>query len=89
MAFELLGNDSAWLALDPMQWEADQRFLHMAEVIRSISVVNDTAERCVKAVQEFANSAQDGDYRGDIILVSNSHRFKIPSFSKNEMEENI
>ncbi len=89
LAFELLGNDSAWLALDPMQWEADQRFLHMAEVIRSISVVNDTAERCVKAVQEFANSAQDGDYRGDIILVSNSHRFKIPSFSKNEMEENI
>ena len=47
------------------------------------------AEHCVKAVQEFANAAWDGMYRGDIILVSSSHRMKIPTFSKNEMDENL
>ena len=61
----------------------------MAEIIHSLSVVNDTAERCVKNVQDFANAARDGTHRERIILVANSHRVKIPSFTKNEMEENI
>ncbi len=89
LMFDLLGIDSGWLNVPPPLWEANQQYQCMAEVVKSLSVVNDTAERCVKAVQDFANAAQDGTYRDEIILVSNSHRMKIPSFLKNEMEENI
>ena len=89
LVFHLLGMDHGWLALPPPAWLADQRYQEMADVINSISVVNDTAERCVKNVQDFANAARDGAHRGRIILVANSHRVKIPTFTKNEMEENI
>ena len=61
----------------------------MVEMVHSLSVVNDTAQHCAKSVQNFANAAQDGMYRGDIILVSSSHCMKISTFSKNEMEENL
>jgi len=44
---------------------------------------------CIKDVTEYANVAMDGGYRGDIMLVSCSHRVKIPSFLKIEMEENL
>ena len=57
--------------------------------MHSLSVVKDTAEHCVKAIQDFANAARDGMHRGGIILVSSSHCMKIPTFSKNEMEENL
>ena len=61
----------------------------MSAVIRDLAVVNDTAERCIKDIQDYANAANGGDHRGNIILVSASHGIKIPSFLKYEMEENL
>ena len=61
----------------------------MQAVIQHLQVVNDIAEHGVKDIQEYANVAQDGAYRERIILVSNSHRLKLPEFLKNEMEENL
>ena len=89
LPFHLLGIDPGWLALPPPQWITDERYRQMAQVMKSLSVVNDTAERCVKNVQDFANAARDGQHRGRIILVANDHRVKIPTFLKNTMEENM
>lgn len=91
LIFHLLGWNAnlGWLALPPPEWATHPDYHEMAEVIKALSVVNDTAERCVKNVQDFANASRDGRHRGQIILVADSHRIKIPSFSKNEMEENI
>ena len=61
----------------------------MAAVVRELPVVNDTAKRSIKDIQDYANAANDGDRRGNIIIVSASHRIKIPSFLKKEMEENL
>ena len=61
----------------------------MEKILSSISVVNDTAERGVKDVEDYANSSKDSEHRGRIVLVSNSHRSRIPEFKKNEMENNI
>ena len=63
---------------------------HITTTVSNVAVVNDAAERGVKDVQDFANAAMDGaTHRGHIILVSNSHRAKLPEFLKNEMEENM
>ena len=89
LLFSLLGTDHAWLTLPPAQWSDNVHYAEMSTVIRDLAVVNDTAERCIKDIQDYANAANDGDHRGNIILVSASHRIKIPSFLKNEMEENL
>ena len=89
MAFQLLSMGSAWLSLPVEQWEDDDEFQRMAQIMSDLAVVNDTAERSVKDVEDYANAAHDGEKRGKIILVANSHRFKMPQFLKNEMEHSI
>ncbi len=89
LAFALLGIDDGWLDLPPAEWPHDQRYAEMGAIMGDLAVVNDTAERCVKDIQDFANAARDGDHRGNIVLVSGSHRVKLPSFLKNEMEEQL
>ena len=37
------------------------RYIQMASVVLNLSAVKDTAERCVKDVQDFANTARDGE----------------------------
>ena len=89
LVFQLLARGSAWLHLPVAEWEANEEFRMMEKVVGDLTVVNDTAERAVKDVEDFANAAHDGEKRGKIILVANSHRFKLPEFLKNEMENNI
>ena len=89
LLFHLLGNTGAWVRKPVPEWEDDPEFIVMAGVVSDFAVVNDTAERGVKDVEEYANSANDSDKRGRIILVSNSHRMRLPEFKKNEMENNI
>ena len=88
LLFSLLGTDHAWLTLPPAQWSDNVHYAEMSAVIRDLAVNNDTAEHCIKDIQDYANAANDGAHRGNLILVSASHRIKIPSF-KNEMEGNI
>ena len=89
LPFHLLAQGSAWLLLPVEQWQDDGDYQQMASIVEKLAVVNDTAERSVKDIADFANAAHDGEMRGKIILVANSHRFKLPEFLKNEMENNI
>ena len=61
----------------------------MFRVMTDLAVVNDTAERGVKDIDDFGNAAHDGEERGKLILVANSHSHRLPQFLKNEMEQNI
>ena len=89
LLFQLINADNGWLALPPAAWQGDPCYIQMASVVLNLSVVNDTADRCVKDVQDFANTARDGEYHDRIVLVSNSHWIKMPNFLKNEMENNF
>lgn len=89
LVFDLLDSEGDWLHLPPDQWDQSQEFKLMANIVRNIAVVNDAAERGIKDIQEYANAAQDGSCRERIVLVTSSHRRKLPSFLKNEMEENM
>ncbi len=87
--FDLLTIGDHWLGLPQDRWEAEEDFRKMAAIAAKLAVVNDAAECGVKDVQDYANSARDGAYRECIVLVSNSHRIKLPTFLKNEMEEHM
>lgn len=89
LAFSLFGIDDGWLQLPAAQWGDDGHYQEMSAVMMDLAVINDTAERGVEDIQDYANAANDGDHRGNIILVSASHRIRIPAFLKNEMEENM
>lgn len=89
MLFSLLGNDGDWLMQPPQQWITNPQYLEILLIVQELPVVNDAAERGVKDIQDYANMARDADDRGRMILVSNSHRMKLPKFLKNEMEENM
>ena len=89
LLFHLLETNGAWLALPANQWNTDAEFSEMLAVVKNVAVVNDAAERGVKDIQDYANAARDGAHKGRIVLVSNSHRAKLPQFLKNEMEEHL
>ena len=89
LLFHLLGHQGDWLYQPTSDWENFVEYMEMAKVITELAVVNDTAERGVKDVEDYANIAKDSDKRQKMVLVSNSHRSKISSFMKNEMEEKM
>ena len=89
LIFHLLENDGTWLNEPPAEWNLNEEYVDMKSIISSLSVVNDTAERGIKDIEDYANSAKDGQERDRIILVSNSHRCKVKDFLKNEIENDI
>ena len=89
LLFELLHHRGDWLHEPISDWENFDEYLKMAQVVAEIAVVNDTAERGVKDIEDYANKAKDGVKRQNMVLVSNSHRSKIPEFKKNEMENEL
>lgn len=89
LLFELLGQSGDWLHEPVSEWESFDDYMEMAKVVNDLAVVNDTAERGVKDIEDYANQAMDGTKRENMVLVSNSHRSKIPEFKKNEMENEL
>ncbi len=89
LLFDITGSNGRWLGQHPTRWPAYAEYRRLDTIIRHLEVVNDAAERGVKDIQEYADMAKDGVYRGKMQLVASSHRIKIPSFLKNEMEENM
>ena len=61
LAFEALNLQHNWLGLPPTQCSDAQEFLDMVRIISDIAVVYDTAERGVKAVEDYANVTNDED----------------------------
>jgi hypothetical protein len=51
--FQLLGIPADFLAIDPEQWDNRDDFLSASAVARSLTVVNDSAERAVALMQTF------------------------------------
>ncbi len=87
--FHLLGEDGAWLALPPDQWAGHPGYARMETIVHQFAVCNDSAERGIKDIQEFANLSKHGGIRAQLVMVANDHRARIPAFKKNVMEEEL
>lgn len=53
--FRILGISSAFLQKDPLLWEEDEEYTTSREIVRSMRVVNDIAERGVALIEETIN----------------------------------
>ena len=58
--------------------------MRVGEFLRDLQVVNDTAERCIKDVTEYAYLA----HREDILLVVSDHRHVIQDIRKQALGMN-
>lgn len=90
LIFDLLQtSDVPWLELPANEWESDDLYVDMKRIILDLAVTNDTAERAVGKVTEYANSANDGGQRGKIVEVAAWHHSKMSAYNKDDLENAI
>ena len=89
LLFDLLHNTGQWLLLPAEDWEGDREYREMNAIVMDLSVTNDTAERAISKVTQYANAAEDGGQRGKIIMVAAWHNSKMSGYTKEEMENSI
>ena len=81
--FDILGFDREWLNLHVTQWETNESFKEMKDFIKYLKTTNDSAERGVKMISDFANClTKDDSQRADIIQVVQKHRNFHPDIKK-------
>ena len=74
LMIDLFDVEVEWMEQSPEQWIQFPSFLRFKEIIDSLKVVNDCAERGVKDMTEFLNSSKDADQREMVQIVVNHHR---------------
>ena len=72
--FDKFQADGQWLHKNAVEWDINDTYTKMKKCIMDLKVVNDTAERCIKDIQEYANLAKYSQYQEDILLVRTDHR---------------
>ena len=83
LLFNLLGVGHSWLEKDVSLWEEDDSFRLTEAFARSVKTVNDTAERGVKMMTDYAQILSKDDSVRELILQGvERHRFKFPNFDK-------
>jgi len=82
--FAVLGLSCDFLTTaDPVEWEAMEEFQLAKKVVTSLRVVNDTAERGVKLIQDFNSSITRCEEQKQFLLqVVSQHRSKFPEPKK-------
>ena len=73
-----------WLKLEVWQWELISGFRKFKDFVKSLTVVNDPAERGVKLIQDFVNQTSDKTLRQDLLLAVSDHREKNPANKLNK-----
>ena len=85
--FSVLGMAGEWLTSPPALWRNVDRYKEMCRLVSSLKV-NDTAERAVQLVDQFAHSlTKSGPDRYWLLQCVESHRKNFPSFSKTTLNK--
>ena len=87
LLFHLLDmTDHLWLNLPCEEWTLNIQYQEIENIVLDLAVTNDTAERAVKKVTDYANSANDGGQRGKIVEVAAWHHSKMSAYTKDDLE---
>ena len=62
------------MQLPPADWLHSPAFIRFKNLVESLEVVNDCAERSIKDVTEFVNYSKDANCRDRVMMVMNHHR---------------
>ena len=72
-----LGISQDFLQVDPSQWECQAEYQRSQQLVRSVRVINDLAERGVALIQEFNSSlTRDEEQKQYLLQVVEDHRNK-------------
>ena len=74
LIFHLFNLNVVWMELPPAQWDMNAEYNQFKNIVDNLNVVNDSAERAVKDVSDFADYSQNRIRRDDVVRVVNSHR---------------
>ena len=73
--FTILGISQAFLQVDPSQWEYQAEYQRSQQLVQSVRIVNDLAERGVALIQEFNSSlTRDEEQKQYLLQVVEDHR---------------
>ena len=85
LLFSLLGSQTNWLQDDPAVWPDSVEYENCQRFCKELEVVNDPAERAVKAVQETANMTRDPAHRDAVVVVMCDHRGRVANLRKTNL----
>lgn len=75
MMFKRFGLSTNFLKIDPSEWNTQNDYIQGQQIIRSLKVVNDTAERGVKLMEEFNEKiTKDEDQKQFLLKVSSLYK---------------
>ena len=74
LLFQLLAVNTDWMQTASIHWTQSDQYLRFVNIVKSLKVVNDCAERSIKDVREFVNYARNGDARSQAVMVVQHHR---------------
>ncbi|KAL7635957.1 UNVERIFIED_CONTAM: hypothetical protein RMT77_013774 [Armadillidium vulgare] len=81
--FERCNISSQFIAHDPATWKSRPDYQQGSTIIPAISVINDTAERGVKLMEEYNNLlTQNEEQKQYLLKVVKDYRAQFPSCSK-------
>ena len=80
--FKILKLDTEFLGKPIEDWEDDQGYVAGKEVVQSLSVVNDGAERGVKLANDFIHTAHKETNLQNILQVVENNRKTVPNQRK-------
>ena len=84
--FQILKLDTGFLELPVDEWESSSSFQAGKEVINSLSVVNDGAERGVKLTHEFLVQARKENNFENVLQVVENDRHAVPNQRKRKQK---
>ena len=84
--FHLVGrNAEGWLQRTPEEWPQNPNYIFMSEVARDMLVVNDCAERNIKAITDYIRFTRDVSGMLDDIVLVEDRRSLIPNLSREHL----
>ena len=87
LSFHLVGRSAeGWLQRTPEEWPQNPDYIFMSEVARDMLVVNDCAERNIKAIADYICFTRDvNGMLDDIVLVGEDRHSLIPNLSRENL----
>lgn len=88
LLFTSLKLETNWMSDPVNKWEQNSDFQTALKFVKTAKVVNDTAERGVKLMQDFSKSVTKSESDKQNLLQNvESHRKKMPNFKKSSMKK--
>lgn len=77
----------SFLSTSPELWNDDLSYLNTKEIFQNLTAINDTAERCVKLIQDFNGLlTTDEEQKQSLLQCVEDHRKQYPDCKKSTLK---